>query len=99
MKMNMEARNHPQTIPIGPAGMENERVEAMEGSSPMILKAIPKTSIMVKLRRSSCLYPSLAIFLLARPVIFLAERLYPVAQRLRHLPATPREGHLYAIVC
>ena len=59
--MNMDAKNHPHTMPTGPAGIEKERVDAMEGRRPMILKAIPKTSIMVKLRRSSCLYPSLAI--------------------------------------
>jgi hypothetical protein len=29
----------------------------------MILKAIPNTSIIVKLRRSSCLYPSLAVII------------------------------------
>jgi hypothetical protein len=61
-KMNMEARNHPQTMPTGPAGMEKASVEAMDGRSPIILNAIPKTSIIVKLRRSSCLYPSLARF-------------------------------------
>ena len=49
-----------QTIPTGPAGMEYASVEAMDGKSPMILKAIPKTSIIVKLRRNSCLYPSFA---------------------------------------
>jgi len=32
----------------------------MDGRRPIILKAIPKTSIMVKFRRSSCLYPSIA---------------------------------------
>jgi hypothetical protein len=61
MKMNMEARNHPQTMPTGPAGTEKESVEAMDGRSPMMLNAIPNTSIMVKLRRSSCLYPNLAV--------------------------------------
>lgn len=59
-KMNMEARNQPQTMPTGPAGMEKASVEAMDGRSPIMLKAIPKTSSMVKLRRSSCLYPSVA---------------------------------------
>ena len=59
-KMNIDAKNQPQTMPAGPAGIEKERVDAIEGRRPMILKAIPKTSIMVKLRRSSCLYPSLA---------------------------------------
>ena len=49
-----------QTIPTGPAGMEYASVEAMDGKSPMILKAIPKTSIIVKFRRNSCLYPSFA---------------------------------------
>ena len=55
MKMNAEATNQPQTIPAGPAGIEKARVEAIEGSNPMIENAIPKTSIVVKLRRSSCL--------------------------------------------
>ena len=61
--MNMDARNQPQTIPAGPAGIENASVDAMDGSKPMILNAIPKTSIIEKFRRSSCLYPSLAVFL------------------------------------
>ena len=50
-----------QTMPTGPAGMEYASVEAMDGSNPMMEKAMPKTSISVKLRRSSCLYPSFAI--------------------------------------
>lgn len=33
-KMNMEARNHPQTNPTGPAGMENDKVLAIEGGDP-----------------------------------------------------------------
>ena len=49
-----------QTIPTGPAGIEYDNVEAIDGKSPIILKAMPKTSIIVKLRRSSCLYPSFA---------------------------------------
>ena len=49
-----------QTIPTGPAGTEYASVEAMDGKSPMILNAIPKTSIIVKLRRNSCLYPRFA---------------------------------------
>ena len=61
MKINMEAKNHPHTMPAGPAGIEKDSVDAIEGRSPMILNAMPKTSIIVKLRRSSCLYPSLAI--------------------------------------
>ena len=44
-----------QTNPTGPAGMEYANVDAMDGKRPMILNAMPKTSIMVKLRRSSCL--------------------------------------------
>ena len=40
--------------------MEYDSVEAMDGKSPIILKAIPKTSIIVKFRRNSCLYPSFA---------------------------------------
>jgi hypothetical protein len=55
MKMNMEARNQPQTSPTGPAGIENARVEAMEGNRPMMEKAMPKTSIMEKFRLNSCL--------------------------------------------
>lgn len=31
-----------QTIPTGPAGIENANVDAMEGKSPMILKATAK---------------------------------------------------------
>jgi hypothetical protein len=31
-------------MPTGPAGMENESVEAMEGKSPMMLKATAKIS-------------------------------------------------------
>ena len=49
-----------QTIPAGPAGIENDSVDAMDGKSPIILKAMPKTSIIVKFRRNSCLYPSFA---------------------------------------
>lgn len=60
MKINMDATNQPHTMPAGPAGMEKESVDAIDGRSPIILKAMPKTSTMVKLRRSSCLYPSLA---------------------------------------
>jgi hypothetical protein len=56
IKMNMEAKNHPQTNPTGPAGSEYANVEAMDGRRPMMLKAIPKTSIMVKFRFNSCLY-------------------------------------------
>ena len=40
--------------------MENDSVDAMDGKSPIILKAMPKTSIIVKFRRNSCLYPSFA---------------------------------------
>jgi len=54
MKINIEAVNHPHTIPAGPAGMEKARVDAMEGSKPIILNEIPKISIHLKLRRSSC---------------------------------------------
>ena len=48
-------------MPTGPAGIEYAKVEAMEGKSPMMLKEMPKTSIMVKLRRNSCLYPIPAV--------------------------------------
>ena len=47
-KINMLATNQPHTIPTGPAGIEYERVLAMEGSSPIMLKAMPNTSIIVK---------------------------------------------------
>lgn len=47
-------------MPTGPAGIEYDSVEAMDGRSPIILKAIPKISIIVKFRRNSCLYPSFA---------------------------------------
>jgi hypothetical protein len=59
----IDARNHPHAIPTGPAGIEKDKVDAIEGSNPIILNAIPKTSMRVKLRRSSCLYPSLAVIL------------------------------------
>jgi hypothetical protein len=61
IKMNMEAKNHPQTSPTGPAGMEYASVLAIEGNRPMIENAIPKISNRVKFRRSSCLYPSFAV--------------------------------------
>lgn len=44
----MLARNQPQTMPTGPAGIEYANVLAIDGSRPMMLKAMPKTSIMVK---------------------------------------------------
>lgn len=56
MNMNMEGKNQPQTNPTGPAGIEKASVEAMLGSRPMIEKAMPKTSIIEKLRLNSCLY-------------------------------------------
>lgn len=55
MKMNIEAKNQPQTSPTGPAGIEYANVEAIDGSRPMIENAMPKTSIMLKLRLNSCL--------------------------------------------
>jgi hypothetical protein len=55
MKIPMDARNQDHTMPAGPEGMEYASVLAMDGNRPMILKAIPNTSIMVKFRRSSCL--------------------------------------------
>lgn len=39
-----------QTRPAGPAGREYARVDAMDGRRPIIEKAIPKTSIIVKFR-------------------------------------------------
>ena len=47
-------------MPTGPAGIEKDSVDAMEGKRPMMLKAIAPTSIVVKVRLSSCLYPSFA---------------------------------------
>jgi hypothetical protein len=44
-KMKKLATSHPHTIPTGPAGTENDNVDAIDGSSPMILKAIAKTWI------------------------------------------------------
>lgn len=44
-----------QTMPTGPAGIEYAKVEAIEGRSPMMLNAIPKTSIMEKFLFNSCL--------------------------------------------
>lgn len=43
------------TKPAGPAGSEYDNVLAMEGSSPMIENAMPKTSNKVKFRLNSCL--------------------------------------------
>lgn len=34
---------HTQTIPTGPAGIEKDRVDAIEGNSPIILNAMAKT--------------------------------------------------------
>lgn len=34
---------HTQTMPTGPAGRENESVDAIEGTRPMMLNAIAKT--------------------------------------------------------
>ena len=97
MKINMDARNHPQTMPAGPAGIENASVDAIEGSSPMILNAMPKTSIIVKLRRSSCLYPSLAVMMLAE----LARGELDICLGVRHQLHWPEElrlGHSNANV-
>ena len=58
---NVASVTHTQTIPTGPAGIEYASVEAIEGRRPMIEKAMPKTSIKVKFRRNSCLYPSFAL--------------------------------------
>ena len=49
-KMNIEAKNQDQTIPAGPEGIEYAKVLAMDGSSPIMLNAMPNTSINVKLR-------------------------------------------------
>lgn len=32
----------PQTMPTGPAGNENDKVDAMEGNNPMMLNATAK---------------------------------------------------------
>ena len=77
MNINIEARNHDHTIPAGPAGIEYANVLAIDGSSPMIEKAMPKTSIMVKFRRSSCLYPSLAGRLVSMLGYFLDSNAIP----------------------
>jgi hypothetical protein len=39
-----QRNGHTQTMPAGPAGIENERVEAIDGNRPMILKAMANTS-------------------------------------------------------
>jgi hypothetical protein len=44
-----------QTMPTGPVGREKERVDAIEGTRPMMLKAIAKTCRVEYCRRSSCL--------------------------------------------
>ena len=44
-----------QTSPTGPAGIEYDNVDAIDGKRPMMLNEIPNISIMVKLRRNSCL--------------------------------------------
>lgn len=46
-----------QTIPTGPAGNENETVDAIDGTRPMILNAIAKTCGVEYWRFNSCLYP------------------------------------------
>ena len=48
-------------MPTGPAGMLYDRVDAIEGNSPMILKAMLNTSTVEKFRFSSCLYPRVAV--------------------------------------
>lgn len=44
--MNAPTDSHPkllpQTMPTGPAGNENDKVDAMEGNNPMMLKATAK---------------------------------------------------------
>jgi len=42
MKMKQLATSQPQTIPTGPAGIEKERVDAIEGRRPIMLKATAK---------------------------------------------------------
>jgi hypothetical protein len=61
MKIHPPARNQLQTSEAGPPGREKDKVEAIDGMRPMTENAIPKTSIMAKLRLSSCLYPRLAV--------------------------------------
>lgn len=58
---------HTQTIPTGPAGSEKETVDAIEGTSPMILNAIANTCGVEYWRFSSCLYPIRAKPVSARP--------------------------------
>ncbi len=64
MKMNIEAKNQLQTIPAGPAGIEYARVLAIDGNRPMMLNAMPKTSIIVKLRFN--LFPKLSAQLVTK---------------------------------
>lgn len=80
-----------QTIPTGPAGIEYDSVEAMDGKSPIILNAIPKTSIIVKFRRNSCLYPSFAETIVRVVVSVLPESLTYLEWRyhLRWLDCSP----------
>jgi hypothetical protein len=42
MKIKKLATNHPQTIPTGPAGIEKDNVDAIDGNSPMMLNATAK---------------------------------------------------------
>lgn len=48
-------------MPAGPAGSENEMVDAIEGIRPMILNATAKICTDEYARRNSCLYPIFAI--------------------------------------
>jgi hypothetical protein len=100
MNMNIDAKNQPQTMPTGPAGMENASVEAIEGSRPMILNAIPKISIKVKFRRSSCLYPSLAISLCQHNSMnWMLRVAYPEVVRPHRRQATLVGEHLNESFC
>ena len=83
-KMKPLAKNQPQTSPTGPAGIEYASVDAIDGRRPMILKAIPNTSIIVKLRRNSCLYPSLAMM----------DCQSPQSQLFRNLTRLRQQYHL-----
>ena len=59
--LNYNQYMHTQTMPAGPAGSENEIVDAIEGIRPMILNATAKICTDEYARRNSCLYPIFAI--------------------------------------
>lgn len=56
-KIHIDAASQPHVIPTGPAGNENAKLDAIDGSKDMILNAIPNTSRTEKFLLSSGLYP------------------------------------------